>query len=300
MTRPPGYPDHPGYGEPYQDNDPASPAGHSGDGYADGYGYPADTLDRRWDRYLEHDQGRDTSGRQRWYPGGSDRQVDRTAAYPDRQDRYAAPVDGYRDAPGGYGYGGHRDERWPGTGTPLSEQPTTRLPTVSAHGYPNGQRPPRKPGTRKRAALLVGVIGGVVLVAAAGLLLVNRGGSQPGDPSVPPDLAHPTRVVDRWLTAMFIKKDPEEMLRYTCKREADRALVDDAIRSVRKAERDARVARLTMKVSWSEPAEVTMDDEQAKVTSTLTVTVGKRVQKTPAAFDLVFEAGWRVCDTDLT
>jgi hypothetical protein len=142
-------------------------------------------------------------------------------------------------------------------------------------------------------------IAGVVVLLVAGLLLVSGNGSGPDYASVPPDLVKPASVVDRWLTAMFIQKDPAGMLRYTCKREADRAQVDDAIRSVRKAERDAKVARLTMKVNWSEPAEVSKDDEQAKVRTTMTVVVGKRTQKTPANFGLVFEAGWRVCDTDL-
>jgi hypothetical protein len=182
---------------------------------------------------------------------------------------------------------------------PLSEQPTTHFPTVSGLGPPDTGRPPRKAGGGTARGRLVAVLAGFVVLLVAGLLWVGGGSSGPDDESVPPDLARPAKVVDRWLTAMFIRKDPEEMLRYTCEREAHRAQVDDAIKSVRKAERDAKAAKLTMKVSWSEPTEVSEDDGKAEVRSTLTVVVGKRAQKTPANFGLVFEAGWRVCDTDL-
>jgi hypothetical protein len=178
---------------------------------------------------------------------------------------------------------------------------THDLGAPGAHSRELGDRRsgPALPAARKPAGRLVGVAAGVVTLLVAGVLLVYGSGVGGPEVSAHPDLVEPTRVVDKWLTAMFIRKDPQEMLRYTCEREADRAEVDKAIGSVRKAERDARAAKVTMKVIWSEPAEVSKDARQARVTSTLTVTIGRRVQKTPADFGLVFESGWRVCDADM-
>lgn len=154
---------------------------------------------------------------------------------------------------------------------------------------------------------MVGVVGVVLVLLLAGgvgytLVGQGSGGSPSGgaSPSVNPELSDPTTVVHHWLKAMFVLKDPDEMLKYTCKKEADRAKLADTVDTVKKAEKDAKDADLAMKVTWSKPSEQSREDTKATVKATITVVVGKNTQKTPANFDLVFESGWKVCDAGMT
>lgn len=250
----------------------------------------------------------------------------REETYPDTYHAHShgAPGNGYGrpgQRGGGFGPPDWRDPPDTG-GTPLSEQPTAYLPAVPAaepdrradrrpdRGRTNQSRTrhDRAPNRdvsqtvrRSSNGMLVGMLGAAVVLLAGGFLLVNQpnGTSPQADSAVHPDFARPTTVVNRWLSAVFINKDPEETLRYTCQREADRAEVNRTIDSVKLAERDAKVAKLTMKVAWSPPAEVAKSDKRATVTSTLTVALGDRVQTTAADFNLIFETGWRVCDTQI-
>jgi len=312
MTRPPG---HAGYwGEPYQperhsqqDRDGYGQDGNgSGDGYrhepgsGDGYRPESGHSGPAWG-YGQ--QQPDPYHRPESYDsvGTYDRAgaYDPAGAY-DRADSYHRPET--YDRADAY----HRPETYhaPSAGVPMDEQPTAYLPAVPTIDLGDRtavqDRPPGgKPTAGRATGRLVGVVAGVTTLLVAGLLLVYGSGVSGPDAPAHPDLVEPTKVVNQWLTAMFVHKDPAEMLRYTCKREARRAEVDKAINSVKKAERDAKAARVRMTVAWSKPTEVSKDDKQARVTSTLTVTIGRRVQQTPADFGLVFESGWRVCDADM-
>ena len=151
---------------------------------------------------------------------------------------------------------------------------------------------------RRRTGMVVGIVAAVLvlaLIGTVGFLLWDRAPQTPTAHGATP-APEPVQVVDRWLNAMFVAKDADELLKYTCKREADRDKINGAIESVKKAEQDAEAADLTLTVSWTKPKEESRDDKQAKVTSTLKVVVGEEIQETPADFNLVYESGWKVCD----
>lgn len=164
---------------------------------------------------------------------------------------------------------------------------------------------PSGPDKPRPFSAVLGVVAGVVAVALLGLAVVvllrhgETGGTAAAGRTIDPVSSDPTLVVDRWLNAMFVRRDADEMIKYTCKREADPDDVAAVIKKAEQAEQDAKAAKLTMKVSWTKPREVSRDEETAKVTSTLSVAIGDNTKKTAAKFDLVFETGWKVCDAEM-
>ncbi|MGH3739319.1 MAG: hypothetical protein ACRDT6_27520, partial [Micromonosporaceae bacterium] len=163
--------------------------------------------------------------------------------------------------------------------------------------------PPARRGAGRALGVLAAVVAVMLALGAAAYLFLGDDSGDAADsasPGTDPVFSDPAKVVDRWLNAMFILKDVDQMIRYTCKKEADRAEVEKAVKGVRKAEQDAKAAKLSMKVSWSAPTEESRGVSTAKVTSTLKVVVGKKADEKHADFDLVDEAGWKVCDAEMT
>ncbi|MGH3657580.1 MAG: hypothetical protein ACRDUA_13065 [Micromonosporaceae bacterium] len=313
MTPPPGYPGRPEFGD-----DPYGGPGYGSDPYRqpgnepDPYRHAPDPSGPTRSRYGDHHAGYGEPPSRHGY------------GEPDRdQPRYGEPTPGYREPPPRHGYGRPPDS----PPTSYRDAPSRhydpdataqiRMPSgfdaPPPYGEPSyGEPPPRaprggRPPGRSKVGLLLGIVGGVlalVLIGGAAVVLLGgapetTGGKKTGSPKVHPDFADPEKVVDSWLNAMFVLKDPDKMLRYTCKREADRGEVNEAIKTVKDAEADAKDAKLKMKVSWSKPKAVSTGETTTKVTSTLKVVVGDETKNTPARFDLVNEAGWKVCDTEM-
>ncbi|MQA26513.1 MAG: hypothetical protein GEU94_13825 [Micromonosporaceae bacterium] len=223
--------------------------------------------------------------------------------------------------PGHDGYGGYGP---PGPApTDFDAAPTTefRMPSgglgaprddfagdVPGHRGRHKAQPP--PTRRSHTGLVVGLVSGVVVLLLLGLggvfLLGGRSGpggaevagsSDAGDSS---DLVEPVSVVDGWLTAMFVDKSAEGMLKHTCAKESDQSEVDDAIKAVNRAEKDAADAGVSFKVTWSEPEEISRTDSKARVKTTLTVAVGDKTEKKNTKLALVYEKGWKVCDAQMS
>ncbi|MGH3647585.1 MAG: hypothetical protein ACRDTM_10475 [Micromonosporaceae bacterium] len=310
MTQPPDYPGQPPYGsdpygEPRYGGDPyRQPGTGRGGGYSDPYrgGYNDPPPNPHYNPPPSPRHGRPDT------PGYG----------PPTGPSYASPD----HARPGHARPGHARPNYPEPEDATAEftapnyaRPDHARPEYASHNYashnygpPTGPsyRGPEAPPPRRGRALWLGIVGVLIvsmlaLGVVAALVLGDRSDGPAGttSPSVDPVFSDPAKVVDRWLNAMFILKDPEEMIRYTCKREADRTEVDDAIKRVKKAEQDAKDAKLTMKVTWSKPTEASKDDSAAKVKATLKVIVGDKTEQKPASFDLVYEAGWKVCDTEM-
>ncbi|MGH3746536.1 MAG: hypothetical protein ACRDT8_03965 [Micromonosporaceae bacterium] len=177
---------------------------------------------------------------------------------------------------------------------------------------------------RRRGKLrlaVAGVLTLVVLLGAGGLVLTGvvpagelpwldspverdssdavNGGDTASVSGADATLTGPTKVVDTWLDAMFIRKDTDKTIKLTCRKESGRDNVSKVVDDVKAAEADAKDADLRFRVSWATPKTIEESKAAAKVRTTLNVSLGDRKEEKLADFGLVFESGWKVCDAQL-
>lgn len=148
--------------------------------------------------------------------------------------------------------------------------------------------PPRRVGGYGGIVVVLVLVGVILLcggLGATGFVLVAE---------IPPGAASPPDAVANLLDAVFHKQDADAAGPYVC----DRLRSTGAIQQLIQQAMEGSTQGESPQISWSTPQQSSRQDDQATVTTDLTISGGRQDDRITQHWKATVadEGGWRVCN----